>query len=455
MIFLQRFDGRVQRTGNLGNLRQFFGRQVVEVLVERVARVDLVENTVDTRKHDGREGEVAVAGRIGAAELDTLGLGAGRVHRDTAGRGAVALRVSQVHRRFVTRDQTLVAIHGRSAEGDQRGGVLQNTADVPQGFLGQAGVLVAREQGLAALPKTGVHVHAGAVVAVQGLGHEGDGLAVFLGYVLDDVLVHHQLVGHFHQRREFHIDFALAGGGDFVVMRFDVDAQTDQGRDHLGADILQSIDRRAGEIAFLKAGAVAQVGNALVILIAVPNTFFGIDAMVGVVRALAEAGVIENKELGFRSDVGGVGQAGGFHVLFALLSDVARVAAVSLLGDRVQNGAGDGHRRAHHERIDESGAGIRHDQHVAFVNRLPAADTGTVKAVTVFKRAQLQLVGRHGKVLPSPREVLETEVNEFDRILLDQFKNVFWCHLFSPSGLEYQQYRQSRKWVSKIGECPT
>ena len=98
--------------------------------------------------------------------------------------------------------------------------MLDDAADVVQGGLGQAGVAVAGEQVLAVLPDRLVHVHAGTVVANDGLRHEGGGLAVLVGDVLDDVLGDLGLVGATHQGVELGADFVLAGGRHFVVMHF-------------------------------------------------------------------------------------------------------------------------------------------------------------------------------------------------------------------------------------------
>ena len=80
-----------------------------------------------------------------------------------------------------------------------------------------------------------MHVHAGAVVLEQGLGHEGRRHAVGAGDVLDHVFVHHQIVAHARQRIVAHVDLGLAAGGDFVVMGLDLDAEVHHGEDHGGA----------------------------------------------------------------------------------------------------------------------------------------------------------------------------------------------------------------------------
>jgi hypothetical protein len=62
------------------------------------------------------------------------------------------------------------------------------------------------------LPDRLVHVHAGAVVADQRLRHEGRGLAVGVGHVVDAVLEIWFFVGLADQRVELDADLALAGG---------------------------------------------------------------------------------------------------------------------------------------------------------------------------------------------------------------------------------------------------
>jgi hypothetical protein len=73
VILLQVVQHDVQRAGQLLDLLLLGGRQLVEVLVHRLARVDLVGDPVEAGHHARREGEVRVAGRIGRPELDALG----------------------------------------------------------------------------------------------------------------------------------------------------------------------------------------------------------------------------------------------------------------------------------------------------------------------------------------------------------------------------------------------
>ena len=186
--------------------------------------------------------------------------------------------------------------------------MLEDPADRVQAHLAQAGVLVAREQRLVPLPQREVHVHPRAVVLEQRLGHERDDLAVAGGDVLADVLVHHHVVGHRHQVLVAHVDFALPAGGDLVVMRFDRDAQLDQRRDHLAADVLHRVHRRRGEVPLLQADLVAEVDRVLVA--AAPDALAAADVVLGEVDPLVVEGLVEDEELQLRAEVGRVGDLG-------------------------------------------------------------------------------------------------------------------------------------------------
>ena len=88
--------------------------------------------------------------------------------------------------------------------------MLQDATDEIQGFHRKIGILVARKQRLAVFPDRHVHVHAGAVVARDWLGHERGGLAIGVGDVVDHVLVLLDLVGLLGQRAENQAQLVLA-----------------------------------------------------------------------------------------------------------------------------------------------------------------------------------------------------------------------------------------------------
>src|SRR3954469_18264172 len=74
-VALQSLERLVERAGGLGNVLRLLGRHRIDVLVERLARVDLVLDAVEAGHQHRREGDVRVGGRVGAAELEALGLG--------------------------------------------------------------------------------------------------------------------------------------------------------------------------------------------------------------------------------------------------------------------------------------------------------------------------------------------------------------------------------------------
>src|SRR4029079_614102 len=88
---------------------------------------------------------------------------------------------------------------------------------------------------------------------------ERNRLAVLIGRVADHVLVQHHVIGRFTEGIKALIDFALAGGGDFVMVALDVEPDFSHGLDHLGAQILVMIGGRNRKVAFLVARPVAQV----------------------------------------------------------------------------------------------------------------------------------------------------------------------------------------------------
>src|SRR5205809_1140055 len=130
--------------------------------------------------------------------------------------------------------------------------MVDEPADVPpRGLRDQPVPLRVEEQVLRVLPQAHVDVHARAVVTEQWLGHEGRRVPVLGAHVLDDVLVHHQLVGHACERGEPHVDLRLPRGPHLVMMHFDVDPRGDHRQHDPGAQVLQLVHRRHREVALL------------------------------------------------------------------------------------------------------------------------------------------------------------------------------------------------------------
>ena len=153
---------------------------------------------------------------------------------------------------------------------------------------------------------------------------------------------------------------------------------------------------------------------ARIILAAVPLAFFAVEVEVAAVGRLVEADVVEDEELGFGADEAGVGHAGALQVVDRLAGDVARIARVVFARDRVLHVADHAERGDHGERIDERGVGLRQEEHVALVDRLPAADAGAVEAEAVFEHFFIELRDGDGEVLPDAGEVHEAHVDRLD-----------------------------------------
>ena len=237
-------------------------------------------------------------------------------------------------------------------------------------------------------------MHAAAVVAKQGLGHEGHRLVVTLGDVLDDVLVHQQVVRHLHQVLEPQVDLRLPGGRHLVMLGLHVETAVDHGLHHFVADIHQLVGGRHREIAFLVTELVAQVrtlAGGLRVLAPVPLPLDAVEVVETAVLRLIEAHVVKDEELRLRPEVRRVGDARALQVVHGLARDIARIARVILASDRVLDVADHRDRGHRGERIDKRRFGLGHDQHVALVDRLPPADAGAVEPQTVLKNVFRQL----------------------------------------------------------------
>src|SRR4029079_5657265 len=61
VISLERFQRLVQRTRQRRHVLQLFRREIVDVLLQRVTRIDPVLNAVDTREQHRRKRQVRIA----------------------------------------------------------------------------------------------------------------------------------------------------------------------------------------------------------------------------------------------------------------------------------------------------------------------------------------------------------------------------------------------------------
>ena len=162
------------------------------------------------------------------------------------------------------------------------------------------------------------------------------------------------------QRVELVVDLGLAGGADLVVRRARPGGRRRSSVvRHLVAQVGVVVDRRDREVAALVAGLVAAVA-ALLVATGVPGALDGVDVVVALVLVRLEADVVEDVELGLGAEEGGVGDAGGGQVGLGLGGDVARVAAVRLVGERVDDREVHRQRLRRAERVDEGGGRVGH-----------------------------------------------------------------------------------------------
>jgi hypothetical protein len=203
-------------------------------------------------------------------------------------------------------------------------------------------------------------------------------------------------------------------------VQLDGDADLHERGRHVRAQVLVVIHGRHREVALLRARLVAAVAHRALVLAAVPHALDRVDEVHRQVRPCLEPHLVEDEELGLRSEVRGVGDAGGEEVLLRLLCDVARIAAVALARDRVGDEAVQHQRLAGAERVDVRRIGVGHEDHVRLLDLLEAADRGPVEAVAVLEGvlAQHRCWDRH--VLHDPGEVREPQVDEFARLVLDE-----------------------------------
>ena len=300
--------------------------------------------------------------------------------------------------------------------------MLDDAADVVETFLAEVGIFVAGHHRLAALPDRLVDVHARAVVAVNGLGHEGRGLAVALRHHVDAIFIDLHVVGHGDERAELEAELVLRGG-HLVVVLLDDRAHLRHRGQHLAAHVLRRILRRNREIAALGAHPMAEIA-AFVGGVLVDRQFDRIDLEAGVVGVGLEADVVEHEELGLGTEEGRVADARGLEIGLGLLGDAARIAVVGLAANRIEHVAVDDHCRGGEKRVHARRGGVGHQRHVGFVDRPPACDRRAVEHEPVRESVLVDQGLVEGHVLPFAARVGKTQVDIFDVVVLDRLEHI-------------------------------
>ena len=408
-------------------------RQLVQVLVHRLVRLDLVLDAVDAGHQHGRERQVRVGRRVRHPELQALGLGVRAGDRDAHAGRPVALGVDQVDRRLVAGHQAVVGVHRRVGEREQRGCVLEQAAHVVPAGVGQARVahLVVEER-RAVLPDALVAVHAGAVVTEDRLGHERGGLARRPRDALHHVLVEHQVVGLLEQRAEQDVDLRLARGADLVVLHLHRDADLDQLADHLRAQVGVVVDRRDREVAALVRGLGAEV-PAFLLTPGVPGALDRVDVVVASVGPGVVAHRVEDVELRLRAEERGVPDPGALEERLGLAGDVPRVTGVRLAGQRVVHEEGQVQGRVLAERVHDRAGRVGHQEHVRLVDLLEPPDRGAVEHAALGEDLVVERLSRDREVLDRPEQVTEPDIDELNLCIADELQYLVGVVEHQPS----------------------
>src|SRR5438045_4218756 len=139
---------------------------------------------------------------------------------------------------------------------------------------------------------------------------------------------------------------------------------------------------------------------------------------------------VENKELPLRSEEGRVRNTGALQMRFGFFGDAARVAVIRLTRDRVDDGANQAERWFGVKNINPGRARIGNDEHVAGIDRAPAADTGAVEPEAIGENFLVIFGERGGEMLPGTRQIGEFEIYELHVVVLDHFADVSWRFVF-------------------------
>ena len=311
--------------------------------------------------------------------------------------------------------------------------MLQDAADEVQRFLRQVRILVTRKERLAVFPDGHVHVHAGAVVARDGFRHEGCRLAVRRGHIVDHIFVLLQLVRLFGQAVKDQTQLVLTGR-NLVVVLVHFHTQTLHCAQHLGAQVLAFVRRVHREVAAFDTRTVAHIAH-FVFGIRVPGGVCCIDLIGHFVDRVAEAHIIKQEELRFRTHIGHIADAGGFQIGFRLLCRAAWVALIGFAGVWFHNRAVQADSLFRIERIDISAVCVGHQFHVGGFDGFPTRDGGAVKHEALIQKVFVHLIAHHRDVLQFPARVGETDIDILDILVLDHLEQGFCAHVSVPFGL--------------------
>src|SRR5258708_38841651 len=115
--------------------------------------------------------------------------------------------------------------------------------------------------------------------------------------------------------------------------------------------VLQRIERREWDIAFVVANMIAEIGIA-VLGVRVPDRFRSVYREPGRMPCVLKTHIAENEELGFRSEINRVGDARGLEIALRPTPYAAGIQPVALLGNRIDDVGNQAQGLVLHERSD-------------------------------------------------------------------------------------------------------
>jgi hypothetical protein len=175
---------------------------------------------------------------------------------------------------------------------------------------------------------------------------------------------------------------------------------------HARAEIAERVVRRRRKVALLLADRVAEAG-----LAGVPVAFARVDLVARLVLRARIRDLVEDEELALGADVVRVGDACRAQVLLRTLRNKARILRVRLVCHGLDDLADEREGRHLGVRVEDRRRRVRHQQHVALRDALPAADRRAVEAEPFVERGLVERADGQGHVLPRAEQVAELQVD--------------------------------------------
>ena len=129
--------------------------------------------------------------------------------------------------------------------------------------------------------------------------------------------------------------------------------------------------------------------------------------------------VVEYEKFVFWSKVGDIGDAGCLQVSLGTLGNGTRIAFVTFAGSGLDHVTGNVHRGFVGKRVEYCSCCIRHQNHVGFIDALPAGDRGTVKHFTFGEGIFLDGMSRNRNMLLLALGIGKAKIDEFNAVLIN------------------------------------